>query len=90
MPEYGDTLVALLHIEVAQILITNNGIPNALVQMGGAERDPFGGKFAGGGQQRTEVGGEGGDTTGGFGANDPLRGNLQQTQIPNGGNTVGE
>ena len=83
--QHADPLVALLNIEIAQVFIAQNGVGNArIAQMGGAQADPFHGKFAFGVQQGLKSGGKGGDAAGGLGAHDPLRGNLDEAHIHHG------
>ena len=50
--QHADPLVALLNIEIAQILVAGDGIPDAHIsQMGGAQRHPLPGKLRFGVQQ---------------------------------------
>ena len=85
MLQHGNPLVAFLHVKIAQILIAHNRIPDTLfAQMVTAKADPLGTKFRLRLQQRTEGRGEGADPSGGLGADDPLRGNVQHTDVIGG------
>ena len=52
--------------------------------MGSAEVDPLDGKFGFAVQQGAEGGGEGRNAPGGFGADDPFRGDLYQPHVHHG------
>ena len=82
VPQHTDPLVALLHIEIAQIFKALDGIGDArLAEMGGAQVHPFSSKLRPRLQQGAEGGGEGGDPPGGFHADNPLRRQLHQPHI---------
>ena len=82
MPQHADPLVALLDIKVAQILIAEDGVGDAGVpQVGAAKGNPLGGELTFAVQQRAEGGSKSGDPPGAFHADDPLGGNLDQTDV---------
>ena len=83
--QHADPLIALLHIEVAQIFIAYDGFPDALLgQMGHAQADPLVGKLRIRIQHGQKIRIEGRDPSGGLGAHDPLRRNLHQTHVDAG------
>ena len=85
VPQDADPLVALLNVEIPQIFVAQNGVGDArLSQVGSTEVDPLGGKLGFAVQQRAEGGGKGRDASGGFGADDPLRGNFHQPHVHHG------
>ena len=67
-----DALVALHDKETVEILDHKDGLADTLLQMGGGQRRPLGGKLARLLQQREEGGGEGIPPGGGIGARDLL------------------
>ena len=80
--QHADPLVALLDVEIAQILVAGDGIPDAHVsQMGGAQIHPFPGKLRFGVQQRQKARRKGSDPAGRLGTDNTLRRNLQQSQL---------
>ena len=81
VPQHTDTLVAFLHIEAAEIFIAQNGVLNAIAQVGGAEIDPFGGKFTFRGQQRQKTGAERIGASGGFDADDLFCGDFKDAHV---------
>ena len=83
--QHADPLVALLDVEIAQVLIALDGIPDAYVpQVRGAQVHPLAGELGLGIQQGEKAGREGGDPPGGFGAQDPLGRDLQHPQVLDG------
>ena len=83
--QHAHPLVALLDIEIAQVFIAGNGVPDALgPQVGITKSNPFGCEFRFHIQQRIEAGGKGRNASGGFCAHNPLRGNLHGSHIHNG------
>ena len=85
VPQDADTLIALLHIKIAQIFKALDGISDArLAEMGGAQVHPLGAKLRPRLQQGAEGGGEGGDPPGGFHADNPLRRQLHKPHILHG------
>ena len=80
--QHGYPLVAFLHIEIAQIFVANNRVTDARIsQMVGAQADPFGGEFRINAQKRKEVCGEGRNASGGFGAHDAVRRDLNHADV---------
>ena len=80
--QHGDTLIALHHVELAQVLKTLDGVlDTGVAQMGGTEVDPLDAEFGIGTQQGLERGGEGRDTAGGFGADDGIGGNFHHADV---------
>ena len=80
--QHGDTLIALHHVELAQILKTLNGVlDTGVTQMGGAEVDPLDAELGIGTQQGLERGGKGRDTASGFGADDGVGGNFHHANV---------
>ena len=85
--EHADPLVALLDVEPAQILITADGVPYALVaQVGGAQVDPLVGKLRVQLQQGHEVIRKGGTPSNRLIADDLLGGNLNDPHVRLSGN----
>ena len=78
--EHRDPLVAFLHIEPVHELVGQNGVLDALFQVGLAEVGPLGGKLGICLQQRHEVGRKGRVSSAGLGAHDALGRDLHQTQ----------
>ena len=82
MPHHTDPLVALLNIEIAQILIAFNGAVDTLVaQMGGAEVDPLLAKLRIGREQGQKTGSKGIGPAGGFCADDLADRDLHQGKL---------
>ena len=75
----ADPLVSRLNVEISVIFVTNDGIADALAQVGGAELDPLDGKLRVPAQQGQKRGREGTDAACGLGAHDAVCGNLHQT-----------
>ena len=78
--QHRHPLVALLDIEAVHELVGQNGVLDALFQVGLAEVGPLGGKLGVCLQQRHEVGRKGRVPSAGLGAHDALSRDLHQTQ----------
>ena len=80
--QHGDTLVALHHVELTQVLKTLDGVlDTGVTQMGSAEVDPLDAKLGIRTQQGFERGGKGRDTASGFGADDGMGGDLHHADV---------
>ena len=73
-------LVALLHIELVQVFVGNDGGVDALLQMGLAENRPLGGELGVLFQQGHKVGRKGRVPPAGLGAHNALGGDIHQPQ----------
>ena len=78
--QHRHPLVALLDIEAVHELVGQNGVLDALFQVGLAEVGPLGGKLGVRLQQRHEVGRKGCVSSAGLGAHDALGRDLHQTR----------
>ena len=80
--EDADALVALLHVEPAQILIALDGVADALVaQVGFAELHPLGAELGVNRQQRHKAGGKGRLAAGALGADNLIDGDFNESQV---------
>ncbi len=79
--EDTDPLVALLHVEPAQVFITPDGVPDSLPQVGLAQVHPFGGKFRIRLHQREKIGRKGGAPPLCFGAGNLVHGDFLDSHI---------
>ena len=75
----ADSLVSLLNIEISVVFVADDRVPDALFQVGGAQLDPLDGELRIPAQQGHEARREGGDASGGLGANDAVGRDLHQT-----------
>ena len=78
--EDGNPLVALLHIKLVHVLVGQDGVVDALLQMRVAQVDPLVGKLGALVQQRHKVGGKGRVPPRCLGAHDAFRRDLHQPQ----------
>ena len=79
--QHADALVALFHIEVAQIFITGDGITDAGgTHMGDAQVGPLQGELTACLCQREKRSGKGGDSSGGAGTHNALGGDFHMTE----------
>ena len=88
--QHADPFVALLYIKPAQVFVAADGIPDAFVsQMGRTQPHPLGGKFAVLREEGHKVCGKGALPSAGLGADDALRGDLDDAQVhPSGDHGV--
>ena len=77
----ADALVALLHIEIAQILVAQRRLTDAVGKVGSAKADPLGGKLGIHIQKGQKAVGERTGATCGFGAHDAVGGDLHHAHI---------
>ena len=80
--EHADALVALLHIETAEIFVAADRIADALrAEIGVAERDPLAAEFRPHRQQRHEIGGKGVAPSLALGADDAVHRHVDQAEL---------
>ena len=74
--EHADPLVALGDVKLAHVLVADDGIVNAVSQVGFAQVDPLVAELGGGIQQRHEIARKGGFAALGGGAHNLLHGDF--------------